>query len=149
MERSNLTTSAIISFAEKLEGESSRFYRRLAEKSAKDHRETFLSFAKESEKNSVLVTRTYRETITDALEACFSFKGLDLNDYTVKTTLTGETGYPDALKMAIRLEETASRFYFDVAECSKSLLATIPSALRKVAMKRESRMFRLKSMIQE
>ena len=139
------TCSAIISFAEKLESNSSKFYEELAEKSA-ENKETFLSFAKESRKNKVLVTRTYQETITDALEACFI--QIDLSNYLAKTTLKGDMSYLDALKMAVELEEKASKFYFDAAEQSKSLLATIPRAFRKVAEKRNNRKPKLKSLVE-
>ncbi|MCW3977391.1 MAG: hypothetical protein NWE77_05610 [Candidatus Bathyarchaeota archaeon] len=139
------TCSAIISFAEKLESNSSKFYEELAEKSA-ESKETFLSFAKESMKNKVLVTRTYQETITDALEACFI--QIDLSNYLAKTTLKGDMTYLDALKMAVELEEKASKFYFDAAEQSKSLLATIPRAFRKVAERRNNRKPKLKSLVE-
>jgi len=146
-EESDVTASAIISFAEKLETESSRFYKALADKSTENYKETFLLFAKESEKNKKLVTRTYQETITDALEACFSFKGMNLNDYTVRTALATETTFPEALKMAIELENKAAKFYHDVAEHSRSLLATIPHAFRRVARKRNDRMIKLRSLL--
>lgn len=140
------TASAIISFTEKLEGNSSKFYEELAEMYVQD-RETFLAFAEESKKNKVLVTRTYEETITDAIEACFSFKGLNLSDYPTETTLTKGMSYSDALKTAIELEEKAVKFYSDVAEQSKSLLATIPRAFRKVAERRNDRKLKLKSLL--
>jgi len=140
------TASAIISFAEKLEGNSSNFYEELAEMYVQD-RETFLAFADESKKNKVLVTRTYQETITDAIEACFSFKGVNLSDYLTQTTLTKGMSYSDALKTAIELEEKAVKFYSDVAERSKSLLATIPRAFRKVAERRNDRKLKLKSLL--
>ena len=139
------TCSAIISFAEKLESNSSKFYEELAEKSA-ENKETFLAFAKESRKNKVLVTRTYQETITDALEACFI--QIDLSNYLTETTFREAMTYLDALKMAIELEEKASKFYFDAAEQSKSLLATIPMAFRKVAEKRNNRKPKLKSLVE-
>lgn len=145
MEEPNVTASAIISFAEKLEDDSSSFYKKLAEKFTESER-VFLSFAEESKKNKVLVTRTYRETITDALEACFSFEGLDLGDYVVRTILAEDTSDSDALGIAIELEDKASKFYFDVAELSKSLLATIPGAFRKVAERRNSRKQVLRSL---
>jgi len=145
MEEPNVTASAILSFADKLEDDSSKFYGKLAERYA-DDKETFLSFVEESRKNKVLVIRTYQETITDALEACF-IKGLNLNDYLVETTLTEGMRYPDALKIAIKLEEKAGKFYSDAAETSKSLLATIPSAFRKVAERRNSRRLMLKSLL--
>jgi len=142
------TASAIISFVEKLEGNSLKFYEELAEMYVQN-RETFLAFAEESKKNKVLVTRTYEETITDAIEACFSFKGLNLSDYLTETTLTKGMSYSDALKTAIELEEKAVKFYSDVAERSKSLLATIPRAFRKVAERRNNRKLKLKSLLGE
>lgn len=132
------TASAIIAFAEKLEDDSSKFYRDLAGRYTQN-KEMFLAFAKENEKNKVQVTRTYQETITDALEACFSFKGLNLNDYITGTSLKEFTGYSDALTKAIELEEKASKFYSDVAELCKSLLATIPMAFRKISERRNNR----------
>ncbi len=138
------TCSAIISFAEKLEGKSSKFYEELAEKYAED-KETFLAFAKESRKNKVLVTRTYQETITDALEACFI--QINLSDYLTEPPLKEGMKYPDALKTAIELEEKATRFYLDAAKRSESLLATIPRAFRKVAERRNNRKLKLKSLL--
>jgi len=143
---SELTTcSAIISFAEKLEDNSSKFYEELAEK-YEENKEIFLAFAKEGRKNKVLVTRTYQETITDALEACFI--QIDLSNYLAETTLKEDMSYLDALKMAIELEEKASKFYFSAAEQSKSLLATIPRAFRKVAERRNNRKPKLKSLVE-
>jgi hypothetical protein len=148
MERSQTTASAIINFSEKLEEESSNFYEKLAEKFAKGER-VFLSFAEESKKNKVLLIRTYRETITDALEACYSFEGLNLTDYAVKFILTEGISYFNALKRAIELEDKVIKFYLEVAKLSKPLLATIPSAFRKVAENRSIRKQLLKSLLDE
>jgi len=141
-----VTTSAIISFAEKLEDDSSRFYRKMAEKYV-EGKEAFLGFARESEKNKVLVTRTYQETITDAIEACFSFKGLNLNNYLFDTTLAEDADYKDTLKAGIELEEKASKFYMDVAERSRSLLATIPRAFGRAAEVRSKRKLKLQLLL--
>jgi rubrerythrin len=140
-----VTTSAIISFVGQLEDGSSAFYEQMADRWA-ENKETFLAFAKESRKHKTQVTRTYQETITDALEACFSFEGLDLRDYTVGTALAKGASYADALEMAIELEEKACAFYLDVAERSESLLATIPRAFRRVAKKRDQRKLALQSL---
>lgn len=148
MEEPNATASAIINFAEKLEESSLSFYEKLAEKSV-ENKGVFLSFAEQSKRNRVLVTRTYQETITDALEACFSFKGLNLSNYIAKTNLTEDMSFPEALRIAIELEDKSSKFYSDVAEMSKSLLATIPRALRKVAETRNSRKLILKSLLEK
>lgn len=138
------TCSAIISFAEKLEDNSSKFYEELAKKYT-EGKETFLAFAKESRMNKVLVTRTYQETITDAIEACFI--QINLSEYLAETTLKEGMSYHDALKKALELEEKASKFYLDAAERSKSLLATIPRAFRKVAERRNDHKLKLKSLL--
>jgi len=138
------TCSAIISFAEKLEDNSSKFYEESAEKYI-EGKETFLAFAKESRKNKVLVTRTYQETISDALEACFI--QITLSDYPAGMTLKEGMSYLNALKMAIELEEKANKFYSDAAERSKSLLATIPRAFKKAAENRNNRKLKLKTML--
>ena len=95
----------------------------------------------------MLVTRTYRETISDALEACFSFEHIILSDYTVNTELTENTRFDDALRAAINLEDKASTFYLDVAEQCKSLLATIPAAFKKVAERRSNRKRALEALL--
>ena len=140
------TASTIIHLAEEFEDDSSDFYERLA-KRFEENKAVFLSFAHESKKNKVLVVRTYRETITDALEACFSFEGLDLDKYAVRNSLAEDASFSDALSMAITLEDKTSKFYTDVAELSKNLLATIPAAFRKVADRRNSRKKVLESLL--
>jgi rubrerythrin len=132
------TASAIINLVEKSEDNAINFYQKLAQKYP-ENKETFLSFAEESRKNKVFVVRTYRETISDALEACFSFEGLNPKDFEAGATLGENTSLTEALKMAIELEEKASKFYIKVADMSKNLLATLPAAFKKVAEKRNSR----------
>lgn len=146
MEAPKLTASSIINFTEKLEDDSAAFYEGLARKFAQN-KEIFLSISEESRKNKILVTRTYRETITDALEACFCFETLNLNDYKINVELAEDASLSEALKVAIRLEENASKFYSDVAEQCKSLLATIPRAFQRVSEKRKTHKQRLESLL--
>jgi rubrerythrin len=149
----NVTTSAIISFTEELEDRSTAFYQQLAERFA-EQQVTFLGFAKEGGKNKTLVVRTYRETISDALEACFSFEGIDLDAYRAGTTgrlddVAASPEYAAALAAAIELEEQVIGFYQDVAKRSQSLMATIPMAFRRVAKTREKRVHKLRSLLEE
>lgn len=146
MEAPKLTASSIINFAEKLEDDSAAFYEKLAKKFSANEG-TFLSFSQESRKNKVLVVRTYRETITDALEACFCFETLNLDNYKISTKLSESASLSEAVKVASKLEENASKFYSDVAEQSKSLLATIPSAFLRVSEKRKARKQTLESLL--
>jgi rubrerythrin len=149
----NVTASAIISFAEELEDRSTAFYEQLAEWFS-EQQATFLGFAREGGKNKTLVVRTYRETISDALEACFSFEGVDLGAYRARTTgrlddVAESPDYAAALAAAIELEEQAVGFYQDVAKRSQSLMATIPMAFRRVAKTRDKRQRKLQSLLDE
>jgi rubrerythrin len=138
MGNSTLTASAIMSFAEKLEDDSSAFYEKLA-KRFDEGQEAFLGFAKDSKKNKTHLVRTYQETISDALEAMFSFEGLELPDYDFETALAEDTSFKEALEMALEIEENASKLYSQIAEQAQSLLATIPRAFSRVAKKRRAR----------
>jgi rubrerythrin len=146
MEELSVTAATIISFAERLEDASARYYEELAERFAAQ-KEKFLSFARESRKNKTLVVRTYQETISDALEACFSFEGLRLADYAVGELSAEGKSDTQALQAAIVLEEKAVRFYEDVAGRCGTLLATIPRAFKKVAETRRKRKQELQAMV--
>ena len=143
MEEPPLTASAIISFSEKLENDTSDFYQSLIEKFGKDE-EVFQSFIKDSKRNKTLLIRTYQETISDALEACFCFEGLKIRNYRIDTKLGDKISLSDSLQKAMDLEEVASKFYYDVAEKSDSLLATIPRVLKKIADRRKKRIQKIK-----
>jgi hypothetical protein len=145
MSEGPLTASAIISFSTDLEARSAGFYRELR-KRYPQHEGTFASWAEECEKSSIQITRTYQETITDALEAGFSFSGLGLAAYEVDVDLPAGIGLDQALEKAVALEEGAVAFYQDVAERSDSLLATIPRAFRRVARTRHRRLEKLETL---
>ena len=147
MDNVDVTASAVISFAEKLEDSTSAFYDGLADRFA-DQSDTFVSFAKDSRKSKKLIVRTYQETITDALEACFGFEGLRLADHVVDTTLAQCEAYPEAVRKAVELETTAIAFYTDVAERSASLLATIPGAFKRAAKTRNKRKRELQALVE-
>jgi len=135
MEGNSATASSIIAFAEKVESASAAFYEGLAA-AFSEHSEQFQAFARDSAKNKVFVVRTYQETISDALEACFSFEGLNLQDYKLPELSERGATRSQALAQAIALEEHAVEFYLDVASRCESLLGTIPRAFRRVAQTR-------------
>jgi hypothetical protein len=146
MSENNVTASAIISFVEALEDRTAEFYTKLAEY-WKEHESKWLAFAKDSQKNKQTVLRTYRETISDALEACFSFEGLVLNDYAIGDEMLDLSDIAQGYKNALAIEEKAVEFYEKVAAMSDSLLATIPMAFRRVAKKRSRRIQEIKALI--
>lgn len=148
MGRPSLTASAIVNFAEKLEEYSSKLYEALAQIYV-ERKETFLSFAEESKKNKLLISRTYQETVSDALEACFSFEGLNLNNYAFETTSRKGDNCSNALEAAIDLEKKACKFYLDITVASKGLLATIPRAFNKVAERRNKRRVELRTILND
>lgn len=148
MEEASVTAATIISFAEKLEDSSAKFYEELALRFGAQ-KDKFLTFAGECRKSKTLVVRTYQETISDALEACFSFEGLKLSDYAIaEMSLTGKSDV-QALQVAIELEERASQFYEDVAGHCGVLLATIPRAFRRVAETRRKRRQELQELLEQ
>jgi rubrerythrin len=140
-----LTAAAIISYTQELEAQSARFYEALAEKYPAQ-RDTFAGFAVDCGKHSKQLLRTYQETITDALEAGFSFEGLSLAGYAPDTTLDEGASLSAAVAQALALEETVIAFYDDVADRSESLLATIPRTYRRVAKRRQRRVEKLNAL---
>ena len=144
MEDTSVTAASIIRFAQNLEDQSLKFYEELAGQFS-PHKDKFLGMARESKKNQVLIVRTYQETITDALEACFSFEGLNLQDYAVAALSPQGHTLAEALAMAAAFEQQAIRFYSEVAVQCQSLLGTIPRAFRRVAEGRQKRLATLQS----
>lgn len=140
------TCSSILSFAQKLEEDFKTLYETLARRYLAA-REMFLGFSEESEKNKILVKRTYQETISDALEACYSLEGMKMEDFALEKRFRKDTGYSNALKMSIEFERKAANFYLEAADVSLSLLATIPGTFRKVAKNRKTRIQKLQSLL--
>lgn len=141
------TASAVISFLTKLEEETAKFYDKLALKYP-EAKETFTIFSKDNQKNKVSLERAYYGVITDALEACFSFKeGLNPEAYTVKTEIAEEATYFHALKKALEIEETIYKAYMDAAVLSETLMADVPQTLKKIAKKRDERITKLKALL--
>jgi len=144
------TCSAVLSFVTKLEEETAKFYENLAEKYS-EGRETFLSFSKDNRKNKTVVERAYYGVISDALEACFSFGlntgGLDSEAYSVRTEISKDASYKDALKTMIKIEETVQKAYTDAAALSEGLMADVPRAFKIMAKKRGERVARLRALV--
>jgi rubrerythrin len=140
-----ITASIIISFSRRLQEDSARFYEELAERFP-DQRRVFEGYARRCERNGTQIVRTYQETITDALEAGFAFEGLSLSEYRIDVELPDEVDLDEAVDRALQLEERAVAFYREVADRSRSLLATIPRAFDRVAKRRGRRIADLKAL---
>ncbi len=145
MEGPNLTASAIIETIEQIEDDSAKLYENLAS-AFPDKQDTFLKYAKENGKNKTLLVRTYQETISDALEAMFSFEGLDLEAVRFDPTVPHGADLSSSAARAADIEEKTTVFYDTVAEQAESLLATIPRVIARVAKKRRVRIEELRAM---
>ena len=141
------TAAAVIKFAQEVEEKSAQFYDECARK-YKEGEEEFRSFVGENKKNVSFVKRAYYGVISDALEACFSFKGLRVDDYLFEAELGERATLSEILKMSMEMEDKIQRFYQRAGELSESLLADVPRALKKVAEKRNERKQKLKSLLE-
>ena len=139
------TCSSVISFAKELENAAAKFYQDLSQKYTQGA-ETFLSFAKENQKNIIAIERTYYGVISDAIEGGFAFN-INTDEYKIKTELDEKASYSDALNRALEIEEKIIKFYSNAAEQSMSLMADIPRAFTKVARQRSSRRPQLKLLL--
>jgi len=143
------TASAVISFLIKLEEETAKFYEELSRKYP-EGKEIFQSLSKENERNKSMIQRVYYGVITDALEACFSFKeGMDSQKYVVKIEAVEGASFVSILKSAIEIEEIIKKAYIDAAELSEGLMADVSQAFRAVARKRSDRIAKLAAILSE
>lgn len=140
------TASSAISFSKELEDDSAHFYESLVGKYP-EAREAFLTFVKENKQNKVLVERVYYGVISDAIEGCFSFEGIDTNDFAVEVWLVENSSYSNALNRAIVMEEKIMKFYSAAAEVSKALIGDVARAFVRVAKKRGERIRELEALL--
>jgi rubrerythrin len=141
------TAGAFIRFHGELEDRIKEFYESLAviDKYSAD-RETFLTFSKENKRHKDMILRTYREVITDALEAAFPLKNLDEVDYEMNTKLTGDMSFREVIERAIEIEEKSYKYCRDAGESTSGLLADIPQAFKQIAQKKTKRKETLESL---
>jgi rubrerythrin len=141
------TSASVISFAKQLEEDSAGFYEKMAEIYPKSA-ELFRTFAKENSKYSTMIQRAYYGVITDAIEGCFAFS-VETDKYTFEREPGKESGYADALKQAIDMEQKIISFYNDGAEQSKAFMADVPRTFLIVAKKRKAREDKLRTLLEE
>ncbi len=135
----------MVSFAQRLEERSELFYEKLCEQFP-SQADLFHVFAHEDKLNKVLVTRTYQETVTDALETGYSFEGLNLNGIIPNDVWADHPDLPGSIEGAILLEQAAASFYADIAGRSEMLLSTIYTAFKKIEGVRRKRLPKLESL---
>lgn len=138
MKTYNPTTSGVISYIESLEDHSAEFYQKLADRFS-EYSSLFAGFVRESKLNKVMIIRTYRETITDALETGYSFEDLNLEDVLPKDIWNEKQDLAKAVEGSLDLERAVSVLYDDLANMSKDHLSTVTVAFEKVGLKRKAR----------
>jgi len=138
MSSSTITAAVIISRSEAMQDACAEMYRQLADRFAAQA-EDLIAFAERCERNKVQIVRTYQETVSDALETNFAFEGLVLPEPLDTQGALKADDWQTAASEAVAIEETVIAFYDQVAEASESLLATIPSAYRRVIKARQRR----------
>jgi len=141
-----VTASAAVGYIGKVEENSAKLYENLAQKHAEDG-ETFLSLAKENRRNKKSIEYAYYGIISDKLEACFCFKNLDTDNYSIKTELPEGIGYPDALRKLIDMEEKIQKFLLDAAKQSGSLVPDVSWIFERVGKERTKRIAKLKPLL--
>lgn len=142
------TASLVYEFAVRLEEKIAKFYEELAssEKYSKG-KERFLSFAKEDRGYIDLIRRVYQGVITDAIEACYAFTGMEDRDYEVSTALTEDMSYSDVIGKALEIEQKAQKFFVDARDQGASFMADLPQAFNTIAKRRERRVYELRSLM--
>jgi len=138
MSSSTITAAVIISRSEQMQDACADMYRELATRFS-EQAEDLTAFAKRCERNKVQIVRTYQETVSDALETNFAFADLALPEALDTQGALRADDWTKAAAEAIAIEETIITFYQQVAEACESLLATIPSAYRRVIKARQRR----------
>lgn len=141
------TAAAVIRFATEVEEKSAKFYDDCA-KRFRENAETFLSFVRENKKNVTFVKRAYYGVISDALEACFSFRDLRVDEFLFEANFDASAHLSDILKMSWEMEDKIQKFYQKAGELSEKLLADVPRALKKIADKRRERKNELMSLFE-
>lgn len=142
------TASEAISFHSRLQKQAANFYEEMSHRFTED-KKTFLTIAKEHTRHQKDVQQAYNYVISDALEACFAFQGMNKNNYQLDLRIDGDMSYTNALKIAIAIEETIANFCNDGAERSKGLLHDVPEALDLVAKRCRRHKQTLKSLLDQ
>lgn len=139
------TASEGVSFAREMETATAAFYEDLAGRFA-DHAETFRGYAAANRKFVANVERTYYGVITDAIEGCYAFKGLEPEDYVVDVDLGGDVDLATALAKALKNEDAIVRYYNEAAQQSQGTMHDVPRAFLLVAKKKGQRIEELKAL---
>jgi predicted YcjX-like family ATPase len=139
------TASEGISFAREMEEATAGYYEELA-KVFPDHAERFTAYAAANAKFVKNVQRTYYGVITDGIEGCYAFKGIEPDDYVIDVDVGDDIDLATALAKAVKNEETIVAYYKEAAEQSKGVMHDVPHAFLMVVKKKVARIDELKAL---
>ncbi|MDP3063861.1 MAG: hypothetical protein Q8O40_11730 [Chloroflexota bacterium] len=136
------TFGAVLAFAIEQEERSARFYQEAAEREdCEAARETFQELARQNTKRRDLLVRTRQEQVTEMVLEPIT--GLRRADYEVQVSAASASGYAQVLSQAVEVEQVAQRFYSEVAEVGRYLLAGVARSFIRLARENEARRLRL------
>lgn len=138
------TAAEGITLAKKLEEDSAKFYGELA-KLFSNNADSFQGLANDNKKNITNIQRTYYGVITDALEGGYAFN-LETSGYAIETAVSKELKLADAIKKAVKIEDTIIKFYNEAAAQSQGLMADVPRVFSVIARKRGERIPKLEAL---
>ena len=131
------TAAELVRLSAALEEDTARYYEALASRFP-DRAEQLNGWARDSRKNALHIQRTYQETISDALEACFAFEGLDAKAFAApKPPDSGS--WDQACAEAAAMETRTITLLNRLADMSQNLLGTMSDAFRSAAVRRAKR----------
>jgi hypothetical protein len=117
----------------------------MKEKKFSKYQDIFSSFIKESKQHKTLISRSYREVITDAMEAAFPLNNLNEEDYEINLTSVDKLNFSEKINKAVQIEEACKKFCIDAKESLTGLLADVPEEFGLVTERKNLRIKKLKS----
>lgn len=138
------TAAAVISLMANLEQASEKFYLQWASR-LPGFEERLTDLAKENRKNAARIRQAYYNTVTDALETAFSFKGLTADIEIPATELSATPS--EFLQSALRVEGEIEAFYKRAAGLAKPLLADVSRVMDRLADGRKRRQAEIRHML--
>lgn len=137
------TTSQLISLHAKLEEETAKKLRALAQRHP-GAAEALNKLADENMQHRDTVARVYREGVTDAFEVGYLSKPLNEGDYAINEL---EGPLKEAIRVAILNEDTVIRFCLDASRDANQLIPSLPQTLSRLAKRKEKRRALLESLV--
>jgi rubrerythrin len=139
------TFGAVLAFAIEMEERSARFYREAAErKGCEAICGALQELAKQSAARRDLLVRTRQEQVTEMVLEPIT--GLRREDYETQASVASASGLADVIAEAVALEQVAQRFYSEVAEKGRYLLAGVARSFTRLARENEARRIRLEGL---